>query len=205
MLTGWISFSFAQTTPTITVQKLLDSNGNYSSNLYGKTGSILAGQKDTFKIVISEPSEEQSGFFSQTGQLKVFLPDDTGLSLDDAVLTIPPITGQSDISFDNDSLSTDKDTLYTDVKVSTTDNKDKIVIDSLIIEFPDYLADGDDFTLEAWADFMDTDDDDAADTTVLELVTFKYAKPLLSITEQEKACHGEKVVCDLNITPDTHK
>lgn len=204
ILTGWASISFTQTTPTITVQKLLDSNGNYSSNLYGKTGSILAGQKDTFKIVISEPSEEQSGFFSQTGQLKVFLPDDTGLSLDDAVLTIPPITGQSDISFDNDSLSTDKDTLYTDVKVSTTDNKDKIVIDSLIIEFPDYLADGDDFTLEAWADFMDTDDDDAADTTVLELVTFKYAKPELTLSmENGEACHGEKVECYLDITPDT--
>src|SRR6056297_217297 len=90
LLAGWTSTSFTQSTPTITVQKLLDSNDSYSSNLYGKTDSILAGQQDTFKIIISEPSQEQSDFFSNSGQLKVFLPDSVGLGLNAAALNLPP-------------------------------------------------------------------------------------------------------------------
>jgi len=162
LLAGWTSTSFTQSTPTITVQKLLDSNDSYSSNLYGKTDSILAGQQDTFKIIISEPSQEQSDFFSNSGQLKVFLPDSVGLGLNAAALNLPPITGASNIELSNPTLSNNSDTLLIDLAVSGTDKQDDITIDSLIIKFPDDLADGDDFKLRAWADFMDTSGDDSS-------------------------------------------
>src|SRR6056297_1262549 len=200
---GWHTFFQGQTSPEITIEKKVD--GAYENyNLYERTTNILAGQKDTFKIVISEPSgDENFGFFSHSGQLKVFLPNDAGLGLDEAALSFPSAGGQSDISLENDSLSSNKDTLFTDVNVNGSSQQDQITITDLIIEFPDDLANEDDFELKAWADFMDTSGDGAADTTEFELVNFKYTKPLLSITKQSTACYGEKVVCDLDITPDT--
>src|SRR6056297_2255914 len=83
-LLGWTSFATGQTSPEITIEKKID--GAYENyNLYEGTTNILAGQKDTFKIIISEPSQEQSDFFSQSGQLKVFLPDDAAVAWDDAL------------------------------------------------------------------------------------------------------------------------
>src|SRR6056297_1050463 len=196
VLISCTTFTLAQQ-PNITVKKMI--NDTYQD--IGKNEHILAGQKDTFQIKISEPDDGGEDFFSHDGQLKVFLPDSVGLNLNAAAFAYEG--NQSDISFENDSLSTNKDTLFTDVNVTNNEplKQDKIIITDLIIEFPDDLADGDDFELRAWADFMDTDDDGAADTTEFELVNFKYTKPLLSITKQSTACYGEKVVCDLDITP----
>ena len=204
VLLGWASFATGQTTPDITVEKMVnDSYENY--NLYEGTDRILAGQKDTFKIVISEPSPEGTpikDFFFHSGRLKVFVPDDAGLALDKAELSIPPPGDNSDISFDNDSLSSNQDTLFTDVNVEGDAQQDEIVIENLIIEFPDDLSDEDQFVLEAWADFMDTNGDGAAEENTFDLVTFQYAKPKLEIDlEDGEACHGEQVVCNLDITP----
>ena len=163
-LLGWTSFATGQTSPEITIKKKVD--GAYENyNLYERTTNILAGQKDTFKIIIGEPGAGESAvkdFFKETGQLKVFLPDSVGLGLDDVELSISASGNQPDISLENDSLSTDKGTLYTDVIVSTTTREDEIIITDLIIEFPDDLANGDDFELKAWADFMDTSGDDSS-------------------------------------------
>jgi len=175
---GWASFATGQTSPEITVKKKV--NGSYEdNNLHGGTANILAGQKDTFKIVIQEPSQgntEITDFFSHSGQLKVFLPDDAGAWDDE--LQFANIYGDgdnqnniifdggnlnSDITLSTDSISFTKDTIYTDVEVDATyNNQDEIVIENLIIEFPDDLADGDDFELRAWADFMDTRGDDSS-------------------------------------------
>src|SRR6056297_2234396 len=216
MFISWASFTQAQTAPDISVYKLVDGSETDISN--NPVNYINAGQKDTFKIIISEPSQEQSDFFSNPGQLKVFLPDDAGVTWDDALqfgnnhgngnsdndLVLDVVEYGADIALTYNNLSTNKDTICIDIAVDNTDEKqDEIVIENLIIEFPDDLADGDDFELKAWADFMDTSGDGAADTTEFELVNFKYTKPLLSITKQSTACYGEKVVCDLDITPDT--
>src|SRR6056297_1958028 len=202
-LLGWASFATGQTSPEITIEKKVD--GAYENyNLYEGTTNILAGQKDTFKIIISEPNDALSGFFSHDGQLKVFLPDDPGdLRLHNDILGLNEPSAGSDFSYLSllPNLSTNNDTTYIDVGINNHTQESTITIENLIIEFPDDLADGDDFELKAWADFMDTDDDGAADTTEFELVNFKYTKPLLSITKQSTACYGEKVVCDLDITP----
>src|SRR6056297_2191791 len=163
MFISWASFTQAQTAPDITVYKLVDGSETDISN--NPVNYINAGQQDTFKIVISEPSPGGTAvkdFFSHDGQLKVFLPDSVGLNLNAAAFAYEG--NQSDISFENDSLSTNKDTLFTDVNVTNNEplNQDKIIITDLIIEFPDDLADGDDFELKAWADFMDTDGDDSS-------------------------------------------
>src|SRR6056297_3125197 len=195
ILTGWASISLAQS-PTITVNKLV--NGSYGNNIFDQTENILAGQKDTFKIVISEPSSDFSGLFSHSGQLKVFLPDDAGLGLDEAALSFPSAGGQSDISLENDSLSSNKDTLFIDINEDGSSQQDQITITDLIIEFPDDLADGDDFELRAWADFMDTESSD----TTMELVTFEYSTPTLNvIPPNSKACPNESANCTLDIDP----
>ena len=174
VLLGWASFATGQTTPDITVEKMVnDSYENY--NLYEGTDRILAGQKDTFKIVIEEPSQgnaEITDFFSETGRLKVFVPNDAGLALNDAEWSISSSVGQSDISFDNVFLSSNKDTLFTDVNVEGDAQQDELVIENLIIEFPDNLSDENQFVLEAWADFMDTEDGDIT----MDLVTFEYQR-----------------------------
>ena len=170
LLAGWTSTSFTQSTPTITVQKLLDSNDSYSSNLYGKTDSILAGQQDTFKIIISEPSQEQSDFFSNNGQLMLLLPGDAlqfGNNHDDGNgdndLNINTLNSLPDVTLTYNSITEDKDTIIVDIEVEAPlDKQDEIVIENLIIEFPANLADGDDFELKAWADFMDTSGDDSS-------------------------------------------
>ena len=157
VLISCTTFTLAQQ-PNITVKKMI--NDTYQD--IGKNEHILAGQKDTFQIKISEPDDGGEDFFSHDGQLKVFLPDSVGLNLNAAAFAYEG--NQSDISFENDSLSTNKDTLFTDVNVTNNEplNQDKIIITDLIIEFPDDLADGDDFELRAWADFMDTSGDDSS-------------------------------------------
>jgi len=185
ILTGWASLSFAQTEPTITVKKLV--NGSYGDDIYDQTDSILAGQQDTFKIKISEPTNNGDGFFSETGRLKVFVPDEVvwagdalqfGNNHEDPSagndLTFEVSNDFPDITLSSDSISTTNgDTIYTDVEVDNTPNKqDELVIENLIIEFPDNLSDEDQFVLEAGADFMDTEDGDIT----MDLVTFEYQR-----------------------------
>src|SRR6056297_983006 len=201
MFISWASFTQAQTAPDISVYKLVDGSETDISN--NPVNYINAGQQDTFKIVISEPSPAGTpvkDFFSHDGQLKVFLPDSVGLGLNAAALSITYEGNQSDISFDNDSLSTNKDTLFTDVNVTNNEplNQDKIIITDLIIEFPANLANEDDFELKAWADFMDTESSD----TTMELVTFEYSTPTLNvIPPNSKACPNESANCTLDIDP----
>src|SRR6056297_607841 len=118
-LLGWTSFGTGQTSPEITIEKKVD--GAYENyNLYERTTNILAGQKDTFKIIISEPSQEQSDFFSHSGQLKVFVPDDPGdLRLHNDILGLNEPSAGSDFSYlDLESnLSSNNDTVYIDVGI----------------------------------------------------------------------------------------
>ena len=167
VLISCTTFTLAQQ-PNITVKKMI--NDTYQD--IGTNEHILAGQKDTFQIKISEPDDGGEGFFSHSGRLKVFVPDDAGLALDKAELSIPPPGDNSDISFDNDSLSSNQDTLFTDVNVEGDAQQDEIVIENLIIEFPANLSDEDQFVLEAGADFMDTEDGDIT----MDLVTFEYQR-----------------------------
>ena len=182
VLISCTTFTLAQQ-PNITVKKMI--NDTYQD--IGTNEHILAGQKDTFQIKISEPDDGGEGFFSHSGQLKVFVPDDAGVSWDDALqfgniedesngndLNFDISDDVSDITLSSDSISTTNgDTIYTDVEVDNTPNKqDEIVIENLIIEFPDNLSDEDQFVLEAGADFMDTEDGDIT----MDLVTFEYQR-----------------------------
>src|SRR6056297_335062 len=177
MFISWASFTQAQTAPDISVYKLVDGSETDISN--NPVNYINAGQKDTFKIIISEPSQEQSDFFSNSGQLKVFLPDDAGVAWDDALqfgnihgdgnsdndLVLDVVNGPNkDITLNYNSTSSNKDTIIIDVEEDDTgDSRDEIEIENLIIEFPANLANEDDFELKAWADFMDTE---SSDTTM---------------------------------------
>ena len=182
VLISCTTFTLAQQ-PNITVKKMI--NDTYQD--IGTNEHILAGQKDTFQIKISEPDDGGEGFFSHSGRLKVFVPDE-GIWAGDALqfgnnhedpsagndLTFEVSNDFPDITLSSDSISTTNgDTIYTDVEVDNTPNKqDELVIENLIIEFPDDLSDEDQFVLEAWADFMDTEDGDIT----MDLVTFEYQR-----------------------------
>ena len=43
--------------------------------------------------------------------------------------------------------------------------------------------------------------DTQSSNTTMELVTFEYQKPTLSLIKTEAACIGENVECTLDITP----
>ena len=166
VLISCTTFTMAQQ-PNITVKKMI--NDTYQD--IGTNEHILAGQKDTFQIKISEPEGGGKGFFSDTGRLKVFVPDDAGLALDDSELSFD-LASPTEISLEDDSLSSNQDTLFTDVNVEGDAQQDEIVIENLIIEFPANLSDEDQFVLEAGADFMDTEDGDIT----MDLVTFEYQR-----------------------------